>query len=245
MTRPRPDRVRVSGPLLSFAEGFRTQLVEQGYTPCSVQFQLQLLAHLSRWMEAGGVVVGEVSPAMVERFLAERRQQGYASRISVKGMRPLLGYLDGLGVLVAAAGVVPTPVDRLVGEFCRYLREERGLVAGSVELYARIARRFLLERSEPLADGLAGLSGREVNAFVLAEARRVRARTAETVVCALRALLRFLHVTAGSRCRWRRRCRRCRSDGRTCREGSRLGRWSCFWRPVTARRRSGAATSRS
>lgn len=194
MTMPRPDRVRVDGPLLSFAEGFGMRLVEQGYTPCSVQFQLQLLAHLSRWMEAGGVEVGELSPAMVERFLAERRQHGYASRISLKGIRPLLGYLDGLGVLPAAGDLAPTPVDRLVDEFCSYLREERGLVAGSVELYARIARRFLQERSEPLADELAGLSGREINVFVLAEARRVRTRTAETVVCALRALLRFLHV---------------------------------------------------
>jgi integrase/recombinase XerD len=194
MTMPRPDRVRVSGPLLSFAEGFQVQLVEQGYTPGSVQFQLQLLACLSRWLEAGGVAVGELSPAMVELFLAERRRHGYAKWISVKGMRPLLGHLDGLGVLAAGGDVAATLVDGLVEEFCRYLREERGLVAGSVELYARIARRFLLEQSEPLADGLAGLSGREVNAFVLAQARRVRPRTAETVVCALRALLRFLHV---------------------------------------------------
>jgi hypothetical protein len=59
MTMPRPDRVRVGGPPLSFAEGFGMRLVEQGYTPCSVQFQLQLLAHLSRWMEAGGVEVGD------------------------------------------------------------------------------------------------------------------------------------------------------------------------------------------
>jgi hypothetical protein len=48
MTSPRPDRVRISGPLLSFAGGFGMRLVEQGYTPCSVQFQLQLLAHLRR-----------------------------------------------------------------------------------------------------------------------------------------------------------------------------------------------------
>ena len=123
MTMPRPDRVRVGGPLLSFAAGFGMRLVEQGYTPCSVQCQLQLLAHLSRWMEAGGVEVGELSPAMVEWFLAERRQRGYASRISLKGMRPLLGYLDGLEVLPAAGDLAPTPVDRLVEEFCSYLRE--------------------------------------------------------------------------------------------------------------------------
>ena len=194
MAEPRPDRVRVSGPLLSFAAGFHLCLVEQGYAPCSVQFHLQLLAHMSRWMEASGVEVGELSPAIVERLLAERRQQGYASRISLKGLRRLLGYLDGQGVLAADGDLALTPVARLVEEFRGYLRDERGLVPGSIELYARIARRFLGERAEPLADALAGLSGREINTFVLAEARRVSPRTAETVVCALRALLRFLHV---------------------------------------------------
>ncbi len=194
MAEPMLDRVRVSGPLAGFADGFRGQLGEQGYKPYAMQFQLQLLAHLSRWMQAQGVDVGELSPVIVERFLAERRGQRYASRISLKGLRPLLGYLDGIGMLPVAEGPARAAIDELLDQFCGFLREERGLVAGSIALYERIARRFLVERSEPLADALARLTGAEINAFVLGEARRVRPRTAETVVCALRALLRFLHV---------------------------------------------------
>ena len=194
MTEPKPDRVRVSGPLAAFADGFHVELGEQGYTPCAAQFQLQLVAHLSRWMQAEGVQPGELSPIVVERFLIERRGQRYASRISLKALRPLLRYLVGLGVLAVAEDSGRTPVDGLLDGFCGFLREERGLVAGSIELYERIARRFLVQRSEPLADDLARLTGAEINAFVLGEAHRVRPRTAETVVCALRALLRFLHV---------------------------------------------------
>jgi site-specific recombinase XerD len=194
MTEPRPDHVRVTGPLVPFADGFHAHLVERGYSLTSVQFHLQLLAHLSRWMQAEGLEVGGFSSGVVPRFLVERRREGYASRISPRGLCPLMEYLEALGVLSAGAGVAPAEVDRLVEEFCGYLLEERGLVAGSVQLYARIARRFLRERSEPLADDLARLSGAEINTFVLREAVRVRPRTAETVVCALRALLRFLHV---------------------------------------------------
>lgn len=194
MTEPRPDRVRVTGPLVPFADGFHAHLVERGYSLTSVQFHLQLLANLSRWMEAERLDGLGLSAAVLERFLAERRRRGYAKRISPRGLRPLLDYLAALGVLSAAAGVAPTEVDRLLEEFSGYLLEERGLVADSVQLYVRIARRFLGERSEPLADDLARLSGAEINAFVLREAVRVRPRTAETVVCALRALLRFLHV---------------------------------------------------
>ena len=194
MTEPRPDRVRVTGPLRAFADGFRAYLFERGYSLISVRFHLQLLAHLSRWMQAGGLGVDALSVGVGERFVAERRSQGYVSRISARGLRPLLDYLQALGVLSGAAAVEATEVDRLVAEFCGYLLGERGLVAGSVQLYARIARRFLAERSEPLGDDLARLSGAEINAFVLREAHRVTPRTAETVVCALRALLRFLHV---------------------------------------------------
>ena len=193
MTEPRPDRVRITGPLMAFAVGFHAYLVERGYSLTAVQFHLQLLAHLSRWMQAEGLDVDGLSVGVGERFLAERRSQGYASRISPRGLRPLLDYLRAVGVSGGAV-VEATEVDRLVAEFCGYLLGERGLVAGSVQLYARIARRLLAERSEPLGDDLACLSGAEINAFVLREARRVTPRTAETVVCALRALLRFLHV---------------------------------------------------
>ena len=193
MAEPAPDRVRVSGPLASFADGFRVHLVEQGYSLWSAQFQLLLVAHLSRWMEAEGLDVALLTPPVVEQFLAARRSQGYVTKLSPKGIGPLLGYLDGLGVL-APVEDVRTPVDRLLDEFCRYLLEERALAAGSVRLYEPIARVFLEERSEPIDADLGRLSGVEVNAFVLRESRRRGRASALTMVCALRSLLRFLHV---------------------------------------------------
>ena len=105
----------------------------------------------------------------------------------------MLGYLDGLGVL-PADDAVPTPVDGLLAEFRRYLLQERGVAARTVELYEPAARLFLSGRSEPLADDLARLSGADVNTFVLREARRRSARSAEMTVSALRALLRFLYA---------------------------------------------------
>jgi site-specific recombinase XerD len=194
MASPRLDRVRVSGPLASFADGFGARLVEQGYALRSAQSHLELLAQLSRWLGAEGLDVGGLSPQSMQAFLAERRRQGCTARTSPKALRPLLEYLDVLGALTHADEGEPTAVDRLLGEFCDYLLDERGLVAGSVQLYVRVARRFLEARAEPLADDLARLSGKEINAFVLRESRRVKQRTAKTVVCALRALLRFLHV---------------------------------------------------
>jgi site-specific recombinase XerD len=194
MSDSAPERVLVSGPLARFADGFREHLAEKGYTLRTKRELLQLLAHLSRWMEVQELEVGALTSAVSERFILERRAQGYRSSISLRSPSRVLGYLESVGALPVDEPVL-SPLDELLGAYARYLREERGLDERTVAGYVGIARQFLAERPESIEDRLAGLSGGEINAFVLRESRRVRPRTAETVVCALRALLRFLHVT--------------------------------------------------
>ncbi len=186
-------RVRVIGPLAGFADGYWAHLIERGYSRSGARDQLALLADASRWMEAEGLdLVALTSPVMLGRRVAWRREQGYERSLSPLSLRGVVGYLDGLGVLARDEGPV-SPVDELLDALGRYLLQERGLAAGTVRLYVRVARRFLSERSEPLADDLARLSGAAVNMFVLRESRRAP-RSAGPVVCGLRALLRFLHV---------------------------------------------------
>lgn len=194
MSKSGPERVGVSGPLASFADGFSVHLVERGYQPCSARSVLELLADLSRWMDAEGVGVVALREPVVELFLVDRRRRGRRSRLSPKGLRPLMDYLSGLGVLASPVELAVTAVEALVEGFCAYLLDERGLAAGSVRLYAQVGRRFLGELPQPLLDAVAGLAAADIRGFVLREARRVQPRTAETTVCALRALLRFLHM---------------------------------------------------
>jgi len=191
--QPVPERVRVRGPLARFAEGFRVDLIERGYSLWRAQEQLYLLAHVSRWMEAEGLELAGLTPTTLERYFVWRRRQGYRKSLSPLSLRRLLGYLDGLGVL-PADDAVPSPVDELLAEFRRYMLQERGVTARTVGLYEPFARLFLSGRSEPLADDLARLSGAEVNTFVLREVRRRSARSAEMMVRALRALLRFVYA---------------------------------------------------
>ncbi len=62
-----PSRVRVTGPLASFAEGFAAELTRQGYKPNAAANQLQLLAHLSRWLATKGL-----NATSLHRFGTER-----------------------------------------------------------------------------------------------------------------------------------------------------------------------------
>ena len=191
--QPAPERVLVSGPLVGLADGFRVDLLEQGYSLWGAQEQLYLLVHLSRWMESEGLEVAALTPRNLERYFVWRRRQGYCHSLSPLSLRRLLGYLDGLGVL-PPDDAVPSPAERLLGEFRDYLLRERGIKASSAAQYEPTARLFLSERSEPLEEDLARVSAAEVSTFVLREARRRSVRSTETVIYALRALLRFLHV---------------------------------------------------
>lgn len=193
MSELAPDRVQVSGPLATFADGFREHLAKRGYTLRTKRELLQLLAHLSRWMDGEGLDASSLTPAVAEQFILERRRQGYRSSVSMKSPRRLLEYLEGLGALPVDDRVA-SALDQLLGAYARYLREERGLGECTVAGYAAIARQFLSERAGWFEDHPAGLSGGEVNAFVLREFRRHSRRSAERAVYALRALLRYLHV---------------------------------------------------
>ena len=165
--------------------------------------------------------------------------------LSPKSLRPLLGYLGRLGVLPAGDGEPLTPVDRLLAEFRGYLLVERGVTPGTVGLYEPVARLFLEERSEPIADDLAGLSGREIHAFVLREARRRRQRAAEMMVCALRSLLRFLHVQGWIATPLAAAVPSVRKRREGLPRGLAAEQVSCCWRAATATPRPAGGTSRS
>jgi integrase/recombinase XerD len=184
-------RVQVAGPLAPFAGAYSAVLLERGYTPLTTVNQLRQVAGLSRWMEAGGVSVAELSGARVEEFLASRRAVGWSrSGMSRPGLVCLLEVLDGLGVLVGESVVsAGSPIDLLLASFERYLVSERGLAAGTIVGYVADARWFV----EGLGrDGVAGLRAGDVTGAVLRKAESgVSVSAAQNFVSGLRAFLRF------------------------------------------------------
>ncbi|MGH3755949.1 MAG: hypothetical protein ACRDRP_25365 [Pseudonocardiaceae bacterium] len=92
-----PSDVRVAGPLLPYVDGFCAELADRGYTPLSAANQVRVLAHLSRWLAAQRLKVGELTPERVEAFGQARRAQGYTCWLSARGVAPLLDYLRKTG----------------------------------------------------------------------------------------------------------------------------------------------------
>lgn len=110
-------------------------------------------------------------------------------------MGRFLTFLAGRGLLAPAAPLEPSPLEVLMASFRDWMVRERGLAGGTVIRYERTARRFLAEqvlRADAL--DVAGLTGADVNAFLLRECARVSAGSVKGRVAELRALFRFLYI---------------------------------------------------
>lgn len=187
-----PSRVRVTGPLVAYTTGFRAELEAQGYRRNSVGDQLQVLAHVSRWLERESLSPEDFTREHVLEFLAARREVGYTLWLSEKGVAPLLSYLRSIGAVpVPEEAVLATPAGRVLERFRSYLVHERGLAVGTVAADVHVAQLFLTTRPED-DPGLETISPADVVAFVGAQCE---VRSAAYVTTGLRAFLRFCYLT--------------------------------------------------
>jgi site-specific recombinase XerD len=182
-----------SGPLAPLRDGFVAWLTALGYGSSGLEGQRGLFAHLDRWLHATGRGLEDLTPSALEQFLQARRAEGYATKLTSHGLAPLLGYLEHLQLY---ASPVPkmTAVDEIVDRFGRHLANERALGQGTANLYVHVARQFLAGRPQPQDASLAGLTAGDVTGFVLARSSVLSVAAMQSLVSAMRALLRFFYV---------------------------------------------------
>lgn len=188
-----PRAVRISGPLTAYVDGFCAELAEQGYPPESASLQLRLMAHVSRWLDAEGLEVQDLTSARVADFVRARRAGGYGYLLSARAVVPLIGYLTGLGAVPAPAGV-PTGSDLLIGDYRRHLVVDRGLAPSTVDTYIKVARDSLERWGSQMGWDVGGLSAADVSALALGECRQRSVPSAKALITALRSWLRFLNA---------------------------------------------------
>ena len=87
-----PSRVGMSGPLVGFYDGLVGELEVLGYATTTASELMRLAAHLSRWMEGAGLGLAELTPSVIDVFVAERRAS-YVNLASPRALDPIVGYL--------------------------------------------------------------------------------------------------------------------------------------------------------
>jgi integrase/recombinase XerD len=190
-----PDAVRFVGPLAPLAAELKGEFVRLGYATSSATVQLQLAAHLSRWLLAEGLGTDALTGPVIEGFLTARRRH-YRNYCSMRALEPLLAYLRRVGAVPEA--VVPEPCsggERLLARFGEYLSVERGLTAPVIEAYTRWVRPFVEQAvgAGQEAD-LGDLAAVDVQRFLVANLPGLSRKSAQMTACALRSFLRFCYV---------------------------------------------------
>jgi integrase/recombinase XerD len=186
----------VSGPLAPYAAGFSSWLASRAYSPSAAADRLYQFDQLSRWLAREGLGVGELTGERAERFAVSRRAVGLVSWSSPQSVALPLEYLRRLGVAPAPTPDSPGgPLEELLADYRRYLSIERGLCDHTVlDAYGPVARVFLSARENLNGLGLERLSAAEVSSFLGRECPKRSVSGARDLVCALRSLLRYLHL---------------------------------------------------
>lgn len=117
---------------------------------------------------------------------------------SVKALRPLLEFLEPLGVLPVEQKVPPGPVEELLGRYRDYLIGERGLTPGTARGYVDLVRPFVATRQRGKVLDFAAVSAADVSGFVMAACPGRAVGSAKLIVCSLRSLLGWLHLTGAT-----------------------------------------------
>jgi hypothetical protein len=160
----------MTGPLALFKAGFAAELSRQGYTRNSVEHQLRLMAHLSRWLAAEGLEPKDFTPNVAEQFLQARRAGPYSIHLSTQGLaaaRAPAGAARRAATTTSPAPAAGSEAE-LLCRYRRFLTLERGFQRSSLRAYVNAVRPFLARQASPGGLDLAGLDAAQVIAFVVA-----------------------------------------------------------------------------
>lgn len=188
--------VRFSGPLTPFVDGLAGELRALGYAPTTVRVHLQLWAQLSRWLVEQDLEPSQLTGALIQGFLVERRRT-HAVLYSAQALAPGLAFLRREHVVPEASAPVraSSAVDAALDRFQTYLRLERGVLETTAETYACRVRPFLQNRVREGSVDFASLTAGDVCGFAAGWLPGLSQSSAKSSVTALRSLLRFLHAT--------------------------------------------------
>ena len=181
------------GPLVPYIAPFSRWALGQGYAWRSLRQRVRIAASFSRWLAGKSVRLRSVSSRHSIQYLRYRARRQRTCEGDATALRQLLDFLRDQGATPAEKirGRRPSPVDRCVQAFERYLREERGLAKATIVNYTRFAREFL---NDCFAGGPANLSrlrARDVVRFVQRRAPQLQLKTAKLLTTALRSFLQY------------------------------------------------------
>ena len=181
-----------SGPLGAYLESFAALLVQRGYCSESGWDKIRLIAELSRWMDRRKLRIEQLDEQRAIVFHAWHRKHVTRQGGDRCTLALLLRELRRENLIPAPVAPLPTDFDLIDSAYRRFLREERALMAITVEQYSALARRFLRHRFPDGKIRLKELCAKDVIGFILQDTTTRGRRASQFSATAMRSFLRYL-----------------------------------------------------
>ncbi len=195
--RPYPVRVpRVPvGPLAPVVlDACSLWLTAKGYSSGSAAAVVNLVQRLSMWMQTVDAAVDDIDEELLARFVTAERSRERPCSSAQRWIGALRRFLAAAGYLRANKvdeGQL-TPAQAAVAQWCRWMREERGLTEKSIAAYSYYAAGLL--DAVTATDGSLHwdqLDASTVNAYVADRGRPYGVVARAHIVGSVRSLLRW------------------------------------------------------
>lgn len=182
-----------SGPLGAHLDEFADLLLRQGYTRLAGRDKLRVALQLNQWLESQRLPLQGLNEWRLRAFQAERRKRRRSPHGEAATLALLLDSLRQAHVIPAR--LIPStagPLDRLVKDYARFLRHERGLSQKTLAHRIPVVRHFLSEQFKSRAVRLDRLRAQHISRYVLLGVRDQRQDRARLITTTLRSFLDFL-----------------------------------------------------
>jgi site-specific recombinase XerD len=180
------------GPWAGHVNAYTTLIKEQGYSPGSVDRQVQLITCFGQLLRKWNTGVYALDEIIVERFLRRHQNAGSARRGDAATLYRFLHRLREQELTRQRKKPPLSPRQRLSANYRRYLLEERGLAEATVINYVPFVDQFLCARFRQIPLNLSQLRASDLTGFVRRGAHKLSPGRAQLLVVALRSFLRYL-----------------------------------------------------
>ena len=177
-------------------DAFADELERDGYAPVSAVRYIRGAAHLGCFVQREGGALNGIDPEILDRFNRHLRRcrcphfkRGKISYHAQFGVKLFHRHLVGCGICRSECVQNLPAKPALVTAFCDWFRMHRGVKEPTLRQYARGATDLL----RALGEDVSQWNAKTVRDFLLERASQCGAPTAQALITALRAFLRFLN----------------------------------------------------
>src|SRR5690349_8678339 len=174
------------GPWVEYLNAYTTLITDRGYSPASVQTQVQLIISFSVCLRRGHTEICALDEIIVKRFLRRHQSAGSARRGDAAALYRFLHMLREQGATRRQKKPALSPLQRLTANYGRYLLQERGLTQATVVNYVPFIDQFLSARFQQIPLKLSHLRAPDVTSFVRHQAHKLSPGRVQLLVTALR-----------------------------------------------------------